>query len=174
MIMIQLRNSTSGQTAWFPKITKETVDGYTKAESDARYVKKDDYNIAIGNIQKEIDDIPTDFKTINGESIVGQGDIEIRATIDSGSDLTVNTITTASGNVDTRIANNAAAINTVQQQGLITYRKISDSYSKTEVFTKSETNSQIDDKINRRIWTGTQAQYEATAKDSSTIYIITE
>ena len=52
MIMIQLRNSTSGQTAWFPKITKETVDSYTKAESDARYVKKDDYNIAIGNIQK--------------------------------------------------------------------------------------------------------------------------
>ena len=74
MIMIQLRNSTSGQTAWFPKITKETVDSYTK----------------------------------------------------------------------------------------------------TEVYTKSETNSQIDDKINRRIWTGTQAQYEATAKDSSTIYIITE
>ena len=41
-------------------------------------------------------------------------------------------------------------------------------------YTKEETNSQIDDKINRRIWTGTQAQYEATAKDSSTIYIITE
>lgn len=201
--MIQLRNSTSGQTAWFPKITKETVDSYTKTESDARYVKKDDYSIdkkdidnrivyiegelkrqgetvtdnvkEIADLQTEIADIPTEFKTINGETIVGQGDIEIRATVDSGSDLTVNTITTASGNVDTRIANNYAAINTVANQSAITYRKISDSYSKSEVYTKSETYSEIDTKINNKIWTGTQSEYDnIPVKVSSTIYVITE
>lgn len=183
--MIQLRNSTSGQTAWFPKITKETVDSYTKTESDARYVKKTDYDVDIKDINKQITDInteisniPTEFKTINGETITGDGDIEINATIDSGSDLTVNTLTTASGDVDTRIASNTEAIQShtnqiVQIHEL--YRKKSDSYSRTEVYTSAETNTRIDEKINQKIWTGTQSQYDALSSyDGSTIYVITE
>ena len=96
------------------------------------------------------------FKTVNGQSIIGTGNIEIQ-----GGSSAVTSVNGQTGAVTIEVPTNVSQLN--NDAGYLTEHQDLSNYATTEFVNNSTNNGHI-------VWTGTQAEYNALS--NKTVYLI--
>ena len=96
------------------------------------------------------------FKTINNQSIIGQGNIEIQ-----GGSSAVTSVNGQTGDVTIEVPTNVSQLN--NDAGYLTEHQDLSNYATTEYVNTATNNGNI-------VWTGTQAEYDALS--DKTVYLI--
>ena len=152
---------------------------YTKTESDGKFASKDELTAVETTLGNKQDTLVsgTNIKTINSQSILGEGNIEI-----TGGDVDLTNYYTKT-ETDTKLGTkqntlvSGTNIKTINGESVLGEGNIEvtipDATTATSGAMSAADKTKLDSISNE--WTGTQSEYDAlTTKEDNTIYYVTE